>query len=270
MNKMMRIGMSVVLVVGMLAGCAKAPAEGTAGNTEDTKSTVATKPAATTPAATKPNSTTTTKPGATKGTEATKPATTTAPTKGTEATKATEAPTTAPAANHKHSYSTYTVAADCWNGGYDVHTCSCGDSYTDNYTSALGHNYESRTVAPTATEQGYTLHVCTRCSESYSDNYVPATGGGSSDAAEPTEHEHDLNPDGTCAIDGCTYRDEDVYQRWLENQKKHEEEEQNPYCPYCGLYKYSAEHREGCMRYLIDVECYICGEFVPANTCHHH
>lgn len=265
MNKMMRIGMSVVLVVGMLAGCAKAPAEGTTGNTEDTKSTVATKPAATTPAATKPNSTTTTKPGATKGTEATKPATT----KGTEATKATEAPTTAPAANHTHSYSTYTVAADCWNGGYDVHTCSCGDSYTDNYTSALGHNYESRTVAPTATEQGYTLHVCTRCSESYSDNYVPATGGGS-DAAEPTEHEHDLNPDGTCAIDGCTYRDEDVYQRWLENQKKHEEEEQNPYCPYCGLYKYSAEHREGCMRYLIDVECYICGEFVPANTCHHH
>lgn len=265
MNKMMRIGMSVVLVVGMLAGCAKAPAEGTTGNTEDTKSTVATKPAATTPAATKPNSTTTTKPGATKGTEATKPATT----KGTEATKATEAPTTAPATNHTHSYSTYTVAADCWNGGYDVHTCSCGDSYTDNYTSALGHNYESRTVAPTATEQGYTLHVCTRCSESYSDNYVPATGGGS-DAAEPTEHEHDLNPDGTCAIDGCTYRDEDVYQRWLENQKKHEEEEQNPYCPYCGLYKYSAEHREGCMRYLIDVECYICGEFVPANTCHHH
>ena len=236
MNKMMRIGMSVVLVVGMLAGCAKAPAEGTTGNTEDTKSAVATKPAATTP----------------------------------EATKATEAPTTAPATNHTHSYSTYTVAADCWNGGYDVHTCSCGDSYTDNYTSALGHNYESRTVAPTATEQGYTLHVCTRCNESYSDNYVPATGGGSSDAAEPTEHEHDLNPDGTCAIDGCTYRDEDVYQRWLENQKKHEEEEQNPYCPYCGLYKYSAEHREGCMRYLIDVECYICGEFVPANTCHHH
>ena len=141
---MMRIGMSVVLVVGMLAGCAKAPAEGTTGNTEDTKSTVATKPATT---------------------------------KGTEATKATEAPTTAPAANHKHSYSTYTVAADCWNGGYDVHTCSCGDSYTDNYTSALGHNYESRTVAPTATERGYTLHVCTRCSESYSDNYVPATGG---------------------------------------------------------------------------------------------
>lgn len=266
MNKMMRIGMSVVLVVGMLAGCAKAPAEGTTGNTEDTKSTVATKPAATTPAATKPNSTTTTKPGATKGTEATKPATT----KGTEATKATEAPTTAPATNHTHSYSTYTVAADCWNGGYDVHTCSCGDSYTDNYTSALGHNYESRTVAPTATEQGYTLHVCTRCNESYSDNYVPATGGGSSDAAEPTEHEHDLRADGTCAIDGCTYRDEDVYQRWLENQKKHEEEEKNPYCPYCGYYKYSAEHLDGCIRFIMDATCYICGQEVPANTCHHH
>ena len=267
MNKMMRIGMSVVLVVGMLAGCAKAPAEGTTGNTEDTKSTVATKPAATTPATTKPSTTTTTKPGATKGTEATKPATT----KGTEATKATEAPTTAPATNHTHSYSTYTVAADCWNGGYDVHTCSCGDSYTDNYTSALGHNYESRTVAPTATEQGYTLHVCTRCSESYSDNYVPATGGESNDAAEPTEHEHDLRADGTCAIDGCTYRDEDVYQRWLENQKKHEEEEKNPYCPYCGLYKRSAEHPDGCMRYVMDVdECYVCGQPVKANTCHHH
>jgi hypothetical protein len=61
--------------------------------------------------------------------------------------------------------------------GYTTMTCSiCGESYTYNYTDALGHNYSAVVTAPTCTAQGYTTHTCGTCGDSYVDSYVDPTG----------------------------------------------------------------------------------------------
>ena len=41
---------------------------------------------------------------------------------------------------HVHSYSRQVVEPTCSEGGYTVFTCSCGESYTGNYTSATGQH----------------------------------------------------------------------------------------------------------------------------------
>lgn len=78
-------------------------------------------------------------------------------------------PTTPP---HQHSYKTTTVAATCTTGGYTLHECSCGASYKDGQTAALGHSYVDTVVAPTTSAQGYTEHTCSRCGDSYKDSYT--------------------------------------------------------------------------------------------------
>ena len=52
-------------------------------------------------------------------------------------------PTPTPA--HTHSYSSSVVAPTCTTGGYTLHTCSCGASYTDSETPALGHDWVAHT-----------------------------------------------------------------------------------------------------------------------------
>jgi len=134
----------------------------------------------------------------------TEPDTPSEPDTPTEPDKPTES-------EHQHSYEKKTVAPLCTTEGYDIYTCSCGDTYQDNKTpptghkytstvvlatctedgytdkvcqlcgdsqktdtvSALGHNYEVTTVAPTYTSVGYDLHKCTKCSDSFKDNEVP-------------------------------------------------------------------------------------------------
>lgn len=92
--------------------------------------------------------------------------------------ESTEATTEAPVVTepteppHSHSYSSSTVAATCAAQGYTLHTCACGDSYTDSYTAALGHAYTSTVVAPTTEAGGYTQHTCSRCGHSYTDSYT--------------------------------------------------------------------------------------------------
>ena len=84
---------------------------------------------------------------------------------------------------HQHDYSTTTVVAPtCNDKGYTKHTCSCGDSYKDNYTDALGHHFIDEVVAPTSTEKGYTKHTCDRCWYSYNDNYT-----------DPVKQVYDIN-----------------------------------------------------------------------------
>lgn len=100
-----------------------------------------------------------------KPTEADKPVETTKPTE----TAATEAPKPV----HSHNYSASIQSPTCSEQGYTLHTCSCGESYTDSYVNALGHGYTDSVVAATATEQGYTQHTCSRCGDSYKDNYTP-------------------------------------------------------------------------------------------------
>ncbi len=43
--------------------------------------------------------------------------------------------------NHTHNYELIVTAPTCSCEGYTTHICSCGESYVDTYTSALGHNF---------------------------------------------------------------------------------------------------------------------------------
>ena len=78
---------------------------------------------------------------------------------------------------HEHSYTAVVTAPTCTEKGYTTHTCSCGDSYVDTYTDALGHAWDSGTVTkqPTATETGVRTYTCTRCSATKTET-IPATG----------------------------------------------------------------------------------------------
>ena len=67
---------------------------------------------------------------------------------------------------HEHSYTAVVTAPTCTEKGYTTHTCSCGHSYVDTYTDALGHAWDSGKVTkqPTETETGVKTYTCTRCS----------------------------------------------------------------------------------------------------------
>ena len=83
----------------------------------------------------------------------------------------TEAETEAP---HVCSYVAQVIEPTCTEQGYTLYTCPvCGNSYTDNWTPALGHDYVDTVVPATVDAGGYTEHVCSRCGYSYRDNETP-------------------------------------------------------------------------------------------------
>lgn len=131
--------------------------------------TYPTQPEETTPPtteSTQPSEPTETDPVVTQPTETVPPVTEPA---GQE--KPTEPATTV----HQHNYHTEVVSATCETAGYTVHTCSCGDRYTDSQTPATGHAYVETVTAPTMWKQGYTTFLCSNCSDSYTDNYTNMT-----------------------------------------------------------------------------------------------
>ena len=76
---------------------------------------------------------------------------------------------------HEHSYTAVVTAPTCTEKGYTTHTCSCGHSYVDTYTDALGHAWDSGKVTKpaTATETGIKTFTCTRCHETKTES-IPA------------------------------------------------------------------------------------------------
>lgn len=86
--------------------------------------------------------------------------------------------------SHSHSYSSKTVKATCTSGGYTVHTCSCGASYTDNYTDATGHRWSDwKTVKKaTTSSEGRKQRTCSSCGKTESKTIakVKSPSGGSS------------------------------------------------------------------------------------------
>ena len=56
---------------------------------------------------------------------------------------------------HVHSYTAVVTAPTCTEEGFTTHTCSCGDSYTDSETDALGHDF-------TVAVEGYNAFACGR------------------------------------------------------------------------------------------------------------
>lgn len=131
----------------------KAPKESMEDLTEDSKATEESSSAPTEPA-----------------TETTAPATQPTQPTQTTPTQPTAPPVTEP--SHQHSYTATVIAPTCNDKGYTKHICSCGDSYCDTYTAALGHHYIDEVIAPTSTEKGYTKHTCDRCWYSYNDTYT--------------------------------------------------------------------------------------------------
>ena len=54
----------------------------------------------------------------------------------------------------------------------------CGEELSREkmYTVALGHNYNGQVCYPTCEENGYTTFTCSRCGDSYTDDYTDALG----------------------------------------------------------------------------------------------
>lgn len=84
--------------------------------------------------------------------------------------------------SHSHSYSSKTVKATCTSDGYTVHTCSCGASYTDNYTSATGHKWsEWKTVKKaTTSSEGRKQRTCSSCGKTGSKTITKVKGSSTS------------------------------------------------------------------------------------------
>ena len=78
---------------------------------------------------------------------------------------------------HEHSYTAVVTPPTCTEKGYTTHTCSCGHSYVDTYTDALGHAWDGGTVTkqPTATETGIRTYTCTRCGETKTETIPKLT-----------------------------------------------------------------------------------------------
>ena len=78
---------------------------------------------------------------------------------------------------HEHSYTAVVTPPTCTEKGYTTHTCSCGHSYVDTYTDALGHAWDSgkETKEPTATETGIRTFTCTRCGETKTETIPKLT-----------------------------------------------------------------------------------------------
>lgn len=84
--------------------------------------------------------------------------------------------------SHSHSYSSKTVKATCTSGGYTVHTCSCGASYTDSYTDATGHKWSDwKTVKKaTTSSEGKKQRTCSSCGKTESKTIAKVQGSSSS------------------------------------------------------------------------------------------
>lgn len=112
-------------------------------------------------------------------------------------------------AGHTHEYTVTVVAPSCTEGGYTLHSCTCGETWKDAQTPALGHHYESKVIAPTCTAKGYTIHTCV-CGNSYTDevtNTVSHSWGDWVTVQEAKEKENGLQ-ERVCTV--CQAREEAV------------------------------------------------------------
>ena len=148
-----------------------------------------------------------TEPAPAAPTEPPKPA---EPAKPTEPVKPTEPQPTEPKPTnppHTHSYKAKTVPPTCTEKGFTEHSCSCGDSYRDSYTDALGHSFTEQSIAATCTSGGYTLRTCSRCKATETTNNTPALGHDYRDTVVAPTTSSQGYTEHTCSRCGDSYRD---------------------------------------------------------------
>lgn len=133
--------------------------------------------------------------------------------------------------SHVHEYTESVTPPTCTEKGYTLYTCSCGDSYKDDYTDATGHSYKKYVANNDAacTADGTETAVCENCSQKET-----RTVEGTKLGHDVREFTHD---------DGAHYG---VCERCGENTSgKHVWE--NRSCTVCGLsvdYTVGMEYRE--------------------------
>ena len=67
---------------------------------------------------------------------------------------------------HVHNYNKQVINPTCTEDGYTIYTCSCGDTYKDNFITATGHRNTviKNAVAPTCTKEGFSGDIfCNDC-----------------------------------------------------------------------------------------------------------
>ena len=76
-----------------------------------------------------------------------------------------------------HDYTEKVVPPTCESDGYTIFTCNnCGDIYTGNVTTKLGHDYQLKDHKDaTCTEAGYDYYECSRDASHHYTKAIPAT-----------------------------------------------------------------------------------------------
>ena len=120
---------------------------------------------------------------------------------------------------HVHSYTSVVTAPSCTKKGYTTHTCTCGDSYVDSYTDALGHDYGAwkQTKAPTCTAAGIETRTCTRCNASETRD-INALGH---DIVHHAAKAATCTEKGWAAYDTCSHCDYSTYKEIAATGHKH-------------------------------------------------
>lgn len=108
---------------------------------------------------------------------------------------------------HTHSYQSTVIAPSCTAKGYTEHRCSCGNSYNDSYTDALGHSFTEQVVEVTCISGGYTLRTCSRCGATETTNTTPALGHDYRDTVVAPTTTSEGYTEHTCSRCGDSYRD---------------------------------------------------------------
>lgn len=79
---------------------------------------------------------------------------------------------------HVHSYEEVIIAPTCTQEGHTTHTCSCGKTFTDSITFALGHSFgDWQTTTPaTCTSDGEKTKTCTRSGCNFAETSIITAG----------------------------------------------------------------------------------------------
>ena len=75
-----------------------------------------------------------------------------------------------------HALSSIDSPATCSSQGYTLHYCSCGYSFTSDFTPPTEHELECNIISPTCDEQGYHNCTCKLCDYSFKSDFTEPTG----------------------------------------------------------------------------------------------